>query len=274
MVRLTGSELFRLLEDRPEIVYVEPASFPVLHNNLAARPELISVEPVWDLGYNGTEVVVSHNDTGVDLGHPDLVLVEAAGDGCPDGLGLLVHLLEHVVLIAALLGGLDVPVDVRHRSLLLATDDVGDGDGAWTDVGHVSLFEEDDVSRVGQYGRDVRGQEGLLGAQPYDERHVHLGPDHALGLAPVDDRQRVGAVGPVEGRAHGRAEVAVVGLFDEVGYGLGVGLGVEVVAAGLELGAVDYVAKPFQPAEIIARVTTHLTIQRLQRQSTGAGRRR
>lgn len=34
---------------------------------------------------------------------------------------------------------------------------------------------------------------------------------------------------------------------------------------GLELGAVDYITKPFQPAEVTARVDTHLTIQRLRR---------
>ncbi|MGA2400678.1 MAG: response regulator [Syntrophobacteraceae bacterium] len=35
---------------------------------------------------------------------------------------------------------------------------------------------------------------------------------------------------------------------------------------GLQLGAVDYVAKPFQPKEVIARVNTHLTIHRLGRE--------
>jgi sigma-B regulation protein RsbU (phosphoserine phosphatase) len=34
---------------------------------------------------------------------------------------------------------------------------------------------------------------------------------------------------------------------------------------GLDLGAVDYVTKPFQPEEVIARVNTHLTIYRLKR---------
>jgi len=34
---------------------------------------------------------------------------------------------------------------------------------------------------------------------------------------------------------------------------------------GLQLGAVDYVSKPFQPEEVIARVNTHLTIHRLSR---------
>jgi PAS domain S-box-containing protein len=33
---------------------------------------------------------------------------------------------------------------------------------------------------------------------------------------------------------------------------------------GLSLGAVDYIAKPFQPQEVLARVQTHLTIQRLR----------
>jgi sigma-B regulation protein RsbU (phosphoserine phosphatase) len=35
---------------------------------------------------------------------------------------------------------------------------------------------------------------------------------------------------------------------------------------GLELGAVDYITKPFQGEEVIARVNTHLTIRRLQRE--------
>src|SRR5262245_18690614 len=35
---------------------------------------------------------------------------------------------------------------------------------------------------------------------------------------------------------------------------------------GLELGAVDFVSKPFQSDEVVARVNTHLTLQRLRRQ--------
>jgi sigma-B regulation protein RsbU (phosphoserine phosphatase) len=35
---------------------------------------------------------------------------------------------------------------------------------------------------------------------------------------------------------------------------------------GLDLGAVDYITKPFQPEEVIARVNTHLTIHSLRRQ--------
>lgn len=35
---------------------------------------------------------------------------------------------------------------------------------------------------------------------------------------------------------------------------------------GFDVGGVDYITKPAQPAEVLARVRTHLTLQRLQRQ--------
>ena len=35
---------------------------------------------------------------------------------------------------------------------------------------------------------------------------------------------------------------------------------------GFELGAVDYITKPIQPEEVLARVTTHVTLYRLQKQ--------
>ena len=34
---------------------------------------------------------------------------------------------------------------------------------------------------------------------------------------------------------------------------------------GLDMGAVDYITKPFQPDEVIARVNTHLTVYRLKK---------
>ena len=39
---------------------------------------------------------------------------------------------------------------------------------------------------------------------------------------------------------------------------------------GLEVGAVDFVSKPFQGDEVRARVNTHLTLQRLRRQLEAA----
>ena len=45
--------------------------------------------------------------------------------------------------------------------------------------------------------------------------------------------------------------------------------GTEDKVKGLALGAVDYVSKPFQPEEVIARVSTHLTISRLRKSLAG-----
>ena len=163
--------------------------------------------------------------------------MDAAGDGGQDGLRLLVHLLEHEVLVAALLGGLDVPVDLVDGALERASEHVGDLDPPGPDVGDVALLEEDDASRVRQHGGHVGGQEGLAIAEADDERHVHARSHDAVRLALVDDGQRVGAARPLEGRAHGRGEVAGVGLLDEVRDGLRVGLRLEGVAGGLELGA-------------------------------------
>lgn len=39
---------------------------------------------------------------------------------------------------------------------------------------------------------------------------------------------------------------------------------------GFEFGAVDYITKPIQPAEVFARITTHLKIRRLQRELQNA----
>lgn len=39
------------------------------------------------------------------------------------------------------------------------------------------------------------------------------------------------------------------------------------IVRGFELGAVDYVGKPFQPHELLARVNTHLTMDRLRREN-------
>ena len=37
------------------------------------------------------------------------------------------------------------------------------------------------------------------------------------------------------------------------------------IVSGFEIGAVDYVAKPFNPSELLARINTHLTIDQLRR---------
>ena len=74
----------------------------------------------------------------------------------------------------------------------------------------------------------------LAVAQPDDERHVPARADEPVGLAAVHDRDGVRALGLAQRRADRVGEVAVVGLLDQVGERLRVGLGGQPVAARLE----------------------------------------
>jgi subtilisin family serine protease/outer membrane protein assembly factor BamB len=69
-----GPEILDVLEGIPEVSYVEAVHQRVLHDDLAPKSYILNVEPVWTgaaLGYDGTGVIVDHNDSGVDLTHPD-----------------------------------------------------------------------------------------------------------------------------------------------------------------------------------------------------------
>ncbi len=99
------------------------------------------------------------------------------------------------------------------------------------EVDHVALLEEDHPVGVGEDRRHVTGQERLAVADAHDEGHVHPGADQAVVLALVHDRQGVGALDLAQGGPGGLGDVAVVGLLDEVGDRLGVGVGAQLVAA-------------------------------------------
>ena len=138
------------------------------------------------------------------------------------------------MLVAALLGGLGRPVDGRDLALAVLAELVGDDDAPRPEVDHVALLEEDDPVRMGEDRRDVRGQEALAVGQADDQRHVLPGADEAIALGAVHDDDRVGALDRLQGVADGLGQVALVGLLDQVGDRLGVGLRREAVAAGLE----------------------------------------
>lgn len=62
-----------LLSTLPEAAFLQPGLKPRTHLDLAVQPGLAGVEPVWRrLGLEGAGIVIAHNDTGVDLAHPDL----------------------------------------------------------------------------------------------------------------------------------------------------------------------------------------------------------
>ena len=134
----------------------------------------------------------------VVAGHP-------AGDGLAERLGLLVDLLEHEVLVAALLGGLGRPVDRRspcRSSGRPSTSVIVTPHGS--QVGDVAVLEEHDPVRVGEDRGHVGGQEALPVREAHDERHVVAGPDQAIALAPVHRDDGVGALGLAQGVAQRR----------------------------------------------------------------------
>ena len=143
-------------------------------------------------------------------------------------------LLGHEVVESTLLGGLGRPVDRGLGALPGIAVHVGDHDTGRVDVGDVALLEEHDPVGVSQDGRDVAGDEALLAVQADDERDVLARPDEPAQLALVHDDEGVGALELAQGGADGIAEVALVGLLDEVGDRLGVGLGRQRVAARLQ----------------------------------------
>lgn len=81
LVLRRGDDLRAILEQQPEIVYVEPVLRPQRHNNLAARSGRCAVEELWAVGYRGEGVTILHNDSGVDLTHPGLVGAVGASVG-------------------------------------------------------------------------------------------------------------------------------------------------------------------------------------------------
>ena len=124
------------------------------------------------------------------------VVVEPAEQRVGDGLRLLVDLLEHEVVVAALLGGRQVPVDVVLAHLARVAVEVGDGDAVAAQLDDLVLAELDRVAGVRDERRDVGGEEVLALAAPDDQRRVAPGADHDVGGVGVDGDQGEGALEP------------------------------------------------------------------------------
>ena len=109
------------------------------------------------------------------------------------------------------------------------------------DVGDVAFLQVDDL--VGDAGERHRvgGEEGLaragVDADAEDQRRALARADHAVRLVAAEHGDGEGAAQPRHGALHRLEQVAVVVAVDQVGDDLGVGLGDEDVAGGLQLGA-------------------------------------
>ncbi len=92
------------------------------------------------------------------------------------------------------------------------------------------------VGDTGQRHR-IAGQEGLALAYAQHQRRTGARADHALRLVAAKHGDGVRALQAPGGPLHSLEDVAVVEVVDQVGDDLGVGLALEVVALGLQLGA-------------------------------------
>src|SRR5437667_10490663 len=155
-------------------------------------------------------------------------------DRLAERLRLLVDLLEHEMLVTALLGGLRRPRDQRLGALAADAVDTGDLDARRPDVGTLALLEEDDPPGVREDRGNVARDEGFLPIQPDDERDVLASANEPADLALVHDDEGIRTLELAEGRTHGIREIALIGLLDEVRDRLRVGLGRQRVTARLE----------------------------------------
>ena len=169
-----------------------------------------------------------------DVAELDALGVQAVGQRLGDRVGLLVDLLEHEGLVAALLGGLVVPLDLLDLALdRAAVDRLDEARARGGDLDDLAVLDELDVARLGEEGRDRGGDEALAVAEADDQRALLAGADEHARVVRRHRDEGVVAAQLVVGLADGLGEVAVEVLGDQVRHDLGVGLGGELGAVGL-----------------------------------------
>ncbi len=84
---------------------------------------------------------------------------------------------------------------------------------------------------MGKHGGNVGGEEVLALAEAHNERHVQARADEPIRLGGVHRGDGVGAVCLAQRHTYCIGDVALVGLFDEMGQRLRVGVRAELVAA-------------------------------------------
>ena len=117
-------------------------------------------------------------------------MADAIADRLGDCLGLLVDLLQHERLVAALLGALVVPVELDGLVLDSVPSALCGRDAGGRDRDDVAVVREDDAARLAQEGCGVRGEEHLALADPDDERRLVARCDEQVGMIVVDDDER------------------------------------------------------------------------------------
>src|SRR5262245_43938135 len=164
---------------------------------------------------------------------------DAALRGVADGARLLVNLLEHEMLEPALFGLDRVPVDALNLRLDLRALPVGDADAATRQCYDFVVAQEEEVARVRQQRRNVRGYELFAVAQSDDDRRAEpRGHDlFRLVLRYRDQRVDPPQFGQraTEGRFKPAQWILTQMFLDQVSDDLGVGLGLKGMILALQL---------------------------------------
>ena len=149
----------------------------------------------------------------------------------PHRVRLLADLLQHVMRVSAQLDRCEVPGDVVHGAELHVRVAVHDVIAVRCEDRDVAVVQIHHRARVLENGRRVGRHEKLLVAHPQQHGRPLPGHHDLPRLVRGDDGQPVRADYAFQRRDHPRFEAAAGGFLDQMGECLGVGLGLEAVAA-------------------------------------------
>ena len=162
------------------------------------------------------------------LGQVDLAVLEARGDRIADSGGLLVDLLHHEVLVAALLRGLGVPLNgggLAGDGLLV---DVEEFDGVRGQACDLEIVNVVDRAGVLEQCRHIGGDDGTVLTLANDERTILAHGIDDTGLIGKKHAQRIGAAYMQHHAGDGIQRVACrfagVVVVQQLCHDLGVGL--------------------------------------------------
>src|SRR5919202_43176 len=163
--------------------------------------------------------------------------VEASGEGIPQGGGLLVDLLEHVVLKYAELDGFGVPVDLEGRPSNRFSFERENSYGGACNLHDLTVQHDQKLAGLLEQGLDRAREEVLAYPQAHDERALVPGCHHGPRLARAYCRYRERAPEALQGPGERLAQRCALlhALGEQVRYDLRVRLGLEGAAAPLEL---------------------------------------
>ena len=150
---------------------------------------------------------------------------------------MLVDLLQHEVAVLSFLRRRCGQLALADPAVDAVAVDVDDAHRSAANLCDVPLLEEHKAARHGQQRRDVRCNEILLDAEPYDHRTTLSRENQAVRIALAHHRQRVGALEFGHHGAHGVEKIAggLELMVDAVRDDLRIGLRAEGVAGALQL---------------------------------------